>query len=382
MGSQACLDAASTLRRDFETFCDEVHTEDFTAHPLAFLGFIKVLVLTYSIGVVFLWLNLPVFAWFAVFCGVTTLVLEYLCYFHFVDFLYPAALGRNVWGVVEPQEAATRVLILSGHHDSAQRFNFYEDGKPYQSREKRDMGIFFLFFFVLSVLAANSVRTHTAFAVGFPSRVNLTIAVVFSAAFFVVREMWFFLNDEGCPGAGDNLVSTMMFAEVARYFRRNRLRRTKVVLISFDGEECGLRGARSFWDRHRPEFDPRRTFHLNSDCPYYEDELKFLTRDVNLWIKLDEGMANKCVRIANGMGLEAVACPIAFFAGGTDSGEAARAGIRTTCLLSLPFTNEKRKTVYHTIDDTIDQIEPSAIAHAIAIAMTLAREIDDGTYGG
>jgi hypothetical protein len=158
MGTQACLDSAVTIRRDFEGCCNEVHTEDFQAHPAAFLGFIKVLVISYALGVAFLWINLPIVAWLAVACGFVTIVFEYLLYFHFVDRLYPVATGRNVWGTVEPMRIPDRVVVLSGHHDSAQRFNFYEDGKPYQSREKRDMGIFVLLFILLSISTCASVK--------------------------------------------------------------------------------------------------------------------------------------------------------------------------------------------------------------------------------
>jgi hypothetical protein len=331
------------------------------------------------IGLLFLWVNLTVIAWAVVGFGFITMLLEYIFYFHFVDSLYPSVTGRNVWGIVEPTGVPDKTIILSGHHDSAQRFNFYEDGKPYQSREKRDMSIFIAFFFVLSFLAVADIRKRNVWKVELASGMNFVVAVIFSLCSIFVREMWFFLNNEGCPGAGDNLISTVMFTEIGRYFQHHKLRRTRVVIVSFDGEEVGLRGSHAFWERHKRDFEMGNTLHLNSDCPYYHDELKFLTRDVNLTVKLDEKLARECVSIATSLGFNARTCPIAFFAGATDSGEAARAGIRSTCLLSLPFTNADRVTVYHTIDDTVDKIEPRAIAQAVAVAMKLVQSVDDGS---
>jgi hypothetical protein len=379
-GSIACLDSCATIRRDFDSFCNKVQTEDFTAHPTAFLGFIRVLVITYCLGVIFLWVNLPIVGWLSVLFGVVNMLLEYIWYFHFIDWLYPVVPGRNVWGVVEPRGQVERIVVFSGHHDSAHRFNFYEDGKPYQLREKRNMGCFFVLFIALTVLAIRDIKNGNFFNAGLPSKVNLTIAGIFTFAFLWVHEMWFFLNEEGCPGAGDNLISSMMFAEVGKYFKHHKLQRTRIVIASFDAEECGLRGSFAFWQRHKTEFTATPTIHLNSDCPYYHDDLKFLTRDINLTMPLDRVLAEECVRISKSLGFDAVTCPIAFFAGATDSGEAARAGIRSTCLLSLPFTNEEKQTVYHTIDDTVDKIEPRAIAQAIAVAVRLAKAVDDGSF--
>jgi hypothetical protein len=42
--------------------------------------------------------------------------------------------------------------VLSGHHDSAQLFNFYEDGGPYQQQETRLLGLFFLHFAAVTTI--------------------------------------------------------------------------------------------------------------------------------------------------------------------------------------------------------------------------------------
>jgi hypothetical protein len=380
-GSQACLDAAATIRADFAKFCDEVHTEDFVAHPGAFLGFIKILVSGYVAGVVLLWVNLPLFAWCAQFAAVIITLFEYILYWHFVDWLYPAVTGRNVWGAIEPTGAVQRVVLLSGHHDSAQRFNFYEGGGPYQQREKRAFGLFFLMLAMITGIVVARYRSGELCEPGFARGAALYVAAVFTLCFYFVRPLWGFLNDEGCPRAGDNLVSTMMFAEVGNYFGEHRLEHTRVIVLSFDAEECGLRGSRAFWQQHMHEFRRTPTFLLNSDCPYYQDELKFLTRDINLTVGLDTELAQECADVAASLGFSAKICPIAFFAGATDAGEAARAGIRCTSMLSLPFTNAARPTVYHTIDDVVSSIEPKAIAQAIAVALRWTQGIDQGIYG-
>ena len=377
-GADACLDAAKTIADSFGEACDRVETQDFEAHPSAFLGFIRVLTGSYLLSVVFMCLNLPVASCISSALGIVNFIFEYLLYFHFSDRFYPKYRGRNVIGFVEPTDEVKNVVLVSGHHDSAQIFNFYEDGKAgYQVREIRGMVIFLFYFGVSGYLSVQAFKTGNVFAIGFPSdlRVGVAAAIGLALSWFVYP-LWWFLNDEGCPGAGDNLASVAMDMEVARYFRKNRLRHTRVMAVSFDGEECGLRGARAFWAKYADELRKYNTWNFNADCPYYHDELRFLTKDINWAVNLDVEMANKAAEIARGMGVSAIVCPIAYLAGATDAGEAARAGFKATTLLSIPFTNKCRDTVYHTRNDTVEHVEPQAIEQAIAVMIKFTQDVD------
>ncbi len=56
-GSAASRQAADALQTEAAAFADRVWSEDFTVHPGAFLGWIRLLVLLYIAGVALLWLE-------------------------------------------------------------------------------------------------------------------------------------------------------------------------------------------------------------------------------------------------------------------------------------------------------------------------------------
>jgi hypothetical protein len=139
-GSDSCLATANDLQNHFSTFCNSTHTETFSVKPRAFLGFIRLVISSYFVSLVFFWLCRLVFSFVVLFTGFLIFLFEFVLCFHFTDWLYPIAPGRNVWGVIEPTGAVELTVILSGHHDSAHIFNFYEDrAAPHLQREVRGL---------------------------------------------------------------------------------------------------------------------------------------------------------------------------------------------------------------------------------------------------
>lgn len=146
-----------------------------------------------------------------------------------------------------------------------------------------------------------------------------------------------FASKEVSLGAGDNLISTCSIFQIGKYFSKeeNRLKNTRLIVASFDGEEAGLRGSRSFFkefDKTRKENnDQSKVWHYNIDCPHLKDHIFFLTSYINGTVKLSENMANHCVRIAQDLGIKAYAKPIEFMTGSTDVGESGKIdGIEVT----------------------------------------------------
>jgi hypothetical protein len=46
----------------------------------------------------------------------------------------------------------------------------------------------------------------------------------------------------------------------------------------------------------------------------------------------------------------------------------------------MPWTKEARKSVYHTRQDMVENVEPQAVAQAAAVALTFALAIEEGSY--
>jgi len=134
-GTEQSLKAAKILHKELEVFCDKTDLEEFTVHKGAFLGWIKILVTSYLLSLLFVWLELPIIAFILTFLSIIIMVFQFFLYFPLIDFLYKGKLGTNVIGYIEPKEDVTSQIIISGHHDSARIFNFlYKKPKLYNLR--------------------------------------------------------------------------------------------------------------------------------------------------------------------------------------------------------------------------------------------------------
>jgi aminopeptidase YwaD len=380
-GSEASRQTADALQKEASDFADRVWSEDFTVHPGAFLGWIRLLVLIYIAGLTLLWLGLFWVAALLATAGLVVLIGQFFFYYELLDPVFPRQTGRNVLAVVEPQGEALGQFIISGHHDSARIFNFLAHQPAlYALRVTGGLAIYGLFLLTSWLLA---VWTAVSGAAPDWSTVG---AAVFSVLLLWVGQLWWFASARSTPGAGDNLASSAAAWETLRHFAEEKaagqgLRHLRVIAASWDAEEAGLRGGRAWVKAGRgAQADDRLalpTWNLNLECLYDVDELFFLTSDVNGTVKLSPELAEQCRRLLAGRGRDVPAKPIAFLTGGTDAGELARGGAQATTLIGMPWGNTQRSSVYHTPGDVLSAVSQEAVGEAIFLAIALAEELDN-----
>lgn len=365
-GTKACLDTADNLYDELSSFSDQAFKEDFYVYQGAFLGWIRILVFSYVLGTVFLWLNLPIYALILAVGSLLVLTLQFFLYLPLLDKFYPKKQARNVYGVLEPTHEVKQQIIISGHHDSAHVFNFFiHQPKLYNLRTTGS--IFFVILLTLLSTVLIFIKDVTI--------LTLSIQIIISLGALLVAQMWFFSSKKVAPGAGDNLVASSIALTLGKYYRslRNQgkgLKHTRLILMSFDAEEEGLRGARAYAKKHEEEFKSIKTYMLNMDCLYDENELFFLTSDLNNFVKLDDQLANKLVETGNKLNIKTKTQPLAFLTGGTDAAELAKKGVLATTIIGMPWTNSSRSNVYHTPNDTLDKVSQKVVEDTIAIYTT------------
>ncbi|MDC0559090.1 M28 family metallopeptidase [Candidatus Izimaplasma bacterium] len=362
-GTKDSLDAAEMLKEEIKTYTDNVELEEFNVYKGAFLGWIRILVSCYLLAVVFLWIKIPIVSVILIVFSLLILVFQFFLYKPMIDKFYPKKKGLNVIGKVEPSEDVKNQVIISGHHDSARIFNFFiHQPSLYNLRVTGGIAL----IIVLLLVSVISIFLTTGV-------IALILKIIVSLGFLLTGQMWFFASSKGTPGAGDNLISSAMAIEIGRYFSVNKLKSTRVIIASFDAEEEGLRGARAYAKKHKDEFKEIPTYLLNVDCPYYLNELFFMTSDINCSVELSTELATELVEIAHSKNYPATHKPITFLTGGTDAGELAKQGVHATTLMAMPWSNSERASVYHTPNDTIDSIEKETIDAAIDIFITFIK---------
>ena len=376
-GSAACRQAAEALRAEFARITPAVTLEPFVTRPSAFTLFYRVDISLYALGVTLLFLNQPLIAALILTSILVAAGLQFGYYLELYDRLYPQQECHNVTAVLEPRGEIRQQLIFSAHHDSAQELKFLKGSQK---------------LYVLKIILPDAVRflaavTAWVWLAGqaltgqMPAFIPL-LRIVLAIGFISVFSKFFLFGDQAVPGAGDNLIASAMLVELAARFGnaaspgRSRLEHTRLILVSFDAEEAGLRGSRAWVRAHRAELAAYPTCALNIDSIYTLRDLQLMTTDLNNHVRLDRPLAEQCARIARGQGYPAGFAIMRFGGGGTDAAELTRAGVRATTLIAMSSQVIRDGLVYHTMQDTVDAIEPEAVAACLAIADGLALEMD------
>lgn len=372
-GSKASLACADEIHAELETFADQTKYEDFHVYQGAFLGWIRILVFCYVMGVLFLWVDVPILSLILALFSIVVLTLQFFLYLPLLDKLYPKKTARNVFGIIDPKQDVNQQIIISGHHDSAHVFNFFiHQPKLYNMRTTGSI------FFVIVLTLLSTLRIFLSI-----EWLNITLHTILSLGALLVVQMWFFQSKKAAPGAGDNLVASSVAITLGKHFKELRdqgqgLEHTRLIIMSFDAEEEGLRGARAFAKKHEDHFKKIKTYLLNMDCLYDEKELFFLTSDLNDFVDLDESLANELVEHAKKLGIHVKTQRQAFLTGGTDAAELAKRGVHATTLIGMPWTNSERSNVYHTPEDTLDHVHPQVVQDTLQIFEHFIRKKDLG----
>lgn len=366
-GTESDLKASDKLYDMMSKTFDEAHQESFYVYKNAFLGWIRILVASYLLAVIFIWLKLYMISFSILLISLFVLIIQFFLYLPLLDKLYPKKEAKNVYGIIEPKGEVEKQIIISGHHDSARIFNFFiNQPKLYNFRTTGSI--------VIVIMALIS----SIFLAIFRNQVWLYqgVSVSLSILFLLVGQMWFFASKKGSPGAGDNLVAVFNAIAIGKYFKENPLSHTRLIIASFDAEEEGLRGARDFAKKHFHELKKIPTILLNQDCLYDEAELFLLTSDLNDFVDLDIDLAKEVAHTAKHLGIHLPLKPLAFLTGGTDAAELQKIGVPSLSIIGMQWSNSNRNLSYHTPQDKLDKVSPEVIKDVLHIFMTYIQNND------
>jgi len=376
-GSDSCQEVAKELEFSLSKFCDKTKIEDFSVHPDSFTFYTKLLPIMFFLGFILLylrsyWVILPLIG---LFLGLLMMIFIFAFYMHFFDVFFPKKKGKNVFGYIEPSEDVRQQIILSGHHDSAREIRIL--ASRFQKFYAPVILLPYLFYLLalivifIALIGNFKITSSSIILIGF------IIGVPFVIIYF------FMLSPKGTPGAGDNLISSVMIIEFGKLISKlketandNFLKHTRIILASFDAEEAGLRGSAAFMKNYYDDFHKIPTYHLNFDSLYNFEHFHVLTHDVNGVIPLSFDIVEDLIKIGEKNGIILQKFKMIFGGGATDAAESARIGIPSTTIIAMPTNIIREGMVYHTRNDTVENIEPSVVEGCLKIAWDYLLQID------
>jgi len=381
--------AGNKIEEEMKNFCDETHQEEYISSPTAFLGFVRYGASLFIISIILYWLSFSVDnGWlllgpeFSIIFSVISLSLtgfaifyfiaEVMRYYEVVDFLFPKKKSKNVIGVINPKEEIRQTIIFSGHHDSAYEFNTFYYLKTFGA-----VIIFLGYFGVLLFFIVNLLKFMFFFTNIDLNQLFLVFGIIFLCFIPIAVFYLFFHSYKPVPGAFDNLSAVSIVLGIGKYLSENRNgavfpNHTRVLLVSFAGEEAGLRGAKRYVKKHIKELH-KNTVVLNMDGIANKDNILITKNESLIGAKHDKTINEKLLKIANDLNIKAKLGAIPF--GATDAAAFSLKKIRATNISAFKF-GFHLPYFYHTRFDTPDVVEKESLGQVMQICLEFLKDFD------
>jgi hypothetical protein len=370
-GSEAEARAAELVRGQLSSWGLQPEVEPFEVRPRAFHLFIAFSAAAYvvALGLYFLWppaaLGLLALTWLQAFVQLSG-----------AGNLLAPLLGKrpsqNVVARLAPADGPPRrVLVFSGHHDSA--FHM-----PLLARRTHRLVfvMFPLFLLSAALLLALSGWDSWALLTGGPGSPGtqaqrLVLGICGLGAVCAVALPLGMIRTGVVMGANDNLTGVAVTLALARRFAlRAPPRRTELWFVSFGSEEAGMVGSRDFVRRHRRELEGARL--INIDGVGQPGTLRVLAGELMSF----SAFSRQVVRLIQDAAAEA-GHPIRrqwLPAGMTDASSFSRKGLSASSILRLDAQGYLEH--YHTPGDVLATVREENLQQVFDICRRIVERVD------
>jgi hypothetical protein len=383
--------AAEMIKKELEIVCDEAVIEPFSCNPRAFLGYIKVdivLVLLSFISFFLIPLNLfnywgYVMSFLSFSLNLLAILIiwnEFFNYREFIDPLFKSKNSQNVIGKINSKEDTKKILIFSGHHDSALEFNLLTHlkiGYPIVIF----LGLIVIVLWLLTSIVVTLLMLVNLF---FFEAFFLFALILFLLSIPAFIGLFFFVSfgkkANNVPGAVDNLSAVAIVLAIGKILKRNQdfiPNNTEIRLISFGCEEAGLRGAFRYVDKHREELKRLDAECINMDAIQSLKNISIIDFEPSTRTKHSEVVVEKIVKAAKSSQIEINASALGGSSGfekvfgqvtgGTDATAFSKAGIKAANISAMNLN--KMLKFYHQPTDTLDKIEKGSLERVLQICI-------------
>jgi hypothetical protein len=382
-GSTQERERATILEKELASHlgAGNVAVEEFTFSPAAFLRASPIIALLMLIATL---LNLSIdrftgiSSWIAVIAALALSIISPLLFifefffgFELTDPLFKKKQSVNVVGTLRKPgtKGVRRLLILSGHHDSAAentwlRFLGY--------------GFYFLaatwFLGFITMLAMSTIQLVGLIA-GNAGLVRfgtlgwaLLVYPIAPSILFALFLSRGWKNGGIVPGAADNLSGSALAVAMGRFLAKNPSYipdDMEIRFVSFGSEEAGCRGSRRYVARHLEELKRLDVRLLNYETIAHQEPM-ILTSETNGTVKNSPEMVKSVVTAAQRAGVP-YKVQSATLGTGSDAGPFSRAGLKATTLVG--FRMQQQVAFYHQKWDTPEVLTLEPLLNVLKLTL-------------
>ncbi len=382
---------AELIKEELETVCDDVNIEPFSCNPRAFIGFIKVdITLVLLSFLLFFMIPLNLFNYWGYIISILSFSLnlisflilwnEFFNYREFIDPLFKSKTSQNVIGKIYPKEETKKVIIFSGHHDSALEFNLLTHLKiGYPIVIFLGLVVMILWFLTSAIVVLLILINLFFYDIFF---LFVLILFLFGVPAFI--GLFFFVSfgerANKVPGAVDNLSAVAIVLGLGKVLKNNKNfipKNTEIRLISFGCEEAGLRGAYRYVEKHLDELNKFEAECVNMDGIQSRENIAIIDFEPSTRTKHSEMVVKKIINAASSSQIKVKASALGGsntlekifgqVTGGTDATAFSKAGVKAATITAMDL--KKMLKMYHQPTDTLDKIESESLERVLKICI-------------
>lgn len=370
-GSRGEVDAVKYMAEEVAPYANEVTTQPYEAHPLAFMGWIYISV-TLILGAFVSAFFIPVLSIGLICVAMALMVLEFVFYRQVVDFLFPKRQSLNMTAIKKPQGEVKRRVLICGHADAAYEWtlNYYLGGKAFIAHFLISIiGILYLFAIAIAACVEGAIYTPIADKA-------LFIALCCSGVFVPFWILMYILFNPRIisDGATDNLTGCAMGIAFLKALNDNGIEfeNTEVGCICAGGEEAGLRGSKAWVKAHKDDFKDCPTTVLCIDTIREDDHMLVNYKDMNGFIKCDTEATELWLDACKDEGATCKKGSVAL--GATDAAAFTQGGFNSVCVTAMNFNLPR---YYHTRLDVAEDVNEDCLAKTFGVLCSFVEKIDD-----
>ena len=390
-GTKAEEQAGDVIEEEMKKFCDETHQEEYISSPTAFLGFIRYGAILIIGAIVLYWLSLLgdlgslqitpelnlVFLFIAAGLSVFTsiyIIFEVMIYYEIVDFIFPKKKSKNIIGTINPTGEVKHTILFAGHHDSAYEFNTF-----YYLKTLGAVTIFLGFMGAIILSIVIVLKLIFSFLTIDWTTFFMSFGIFFLCLLPIAVVYIFFHSYKPVPGAFDNLSAVSVVLGIGKYLAENKKnpiiypKHTRVHLISFAGEEAGLRGAKRYVQAHYKELKECGAVLVNMDGIGEKDNIIIAKNELLIGAKHNKKIVEKLFEIAQNAKIGAIIGTLPF--GASDAAAFSKKQLPATVIMAYPHKLSLPK-YYHTRLDTPDVVEKEALGQVFQICTEYLKYLD------
>jgi Zn-dependent M28 family amino/carboxypeptidase len=174
-------------------------------------------------------------------------------------------------------------------------------------------------------------------------------------------------------GANDNLSALAVCLTAAQYFSdvKNKLTHSELWIVSFGCEEIGERGSKRFVTKYLDRI--KNAYSINLDLVGERDcHMHVVTKEEMGAIKLSSEVCDILQNASKKVNIPVTRGPVMCF---TDSMAFSMKKVKSAALVGL-LSDKNMPRFYHTINDTIENIDPKVMRECLEICLQSIYDID------